>query len=358
MYVIGDIGRWEKLPILAQAICEGDVQTLTRFLTDGGNINLPITLSEAIALVPLEIAVYRNDVPMIHFLLEHGADFRIVQEQPLLLSALRCCGPEVVQLFIRDVRRLTQKQKERAYQEIRWGGRLDNLSLLEKAGISVARYAGPAFRAAASDGNRGLVTELWQRGVDINYHKPDMVFPYASTPVIEATRSQNFAMVRWLVDHGADITIKDKYGDRPYSVAIKNKNVEMAQYFQALEPEDWHKEEEKLRALQPYKLPARLVTYIQTGPLRIEFPEEKWVKWMEFYAFMDVQTITWKRKKYVSLMANMDQYADYLLLWSPRDQKLWYLDTEHEELRVLACWDDFIAKPGWYLNGMIEGRFV
>ena len=49
----------------------------------------------------------------------------------------------------------------------------------------------------------------------------------------------------------------------------------------------------------------------------------------------------------------MDNYSDYLLLWSPRDKKLWYLDIEHEEFHPLAKWDDFIADPGRYLNGMI-----
>ena len=65
-------------------------------------------------------------------------------------------------------------------------------------------------------------------GADINYHKPDMVFPYASTPVTEAARHNDFSMVRWLVEQGADITIPDKYGDRPYTVAVQNKNQEMA----------------------------------------------------------------------------------------------------------------------------------
>ena len=45
------------------------------------------------------------------------------------------------------------------------------------------------------------------------------------------------------------------------------------------------------------------------------------------------------------------------LLWSPRDKKLWYLDMEHEEFHPLAKWEDFIADPGRYLNGMIEGEF-
>ena len=64
-----------------------------------------------------------------------------------------------------------------------------------------------------------------------------------------------------------------------------------------------------------------------------------------------------ERKKLLSLMVQMDNYSDYLLLWSPRDKKLWYLDIEHEEFHPLAKWDDFIADPGRYLNGMIEGEF-
>ena len=70
-----------------------------------------------------------------------------------------------------------------------------------------------------------------------------------------------------------------------------------------------------------------------------------------------MQEMTWKRKRLLSLMAAMDNYSDYLLLWSPRDKKLWYLDIEHEEFHPLAKWEEFIADPGKYLNGMIEGEF-
>ena len=229
--------------------------------------------------------------------------------------------------------------------------------VLEQAGITVDKFGGEAFRAAVSEGNTKLARLLLEKGADINYHKPDMVFPYASTPVTEAARSNNFPMVRWLIEQGADITIADKYGDRPYTVAVQNKNQELADYLKALEPEEWHNEQEKIRQLMPYKLPAKLVEYLKTGPLRLEFPDQEWVKWAELYSFMDVQEMTWKRKKLLSLMVQMDNYSDYLLLWSPRDKKLWYLDIEHEEFHPLAKWDDFIADPGRYLNGMIEGEF-
>ena len=149
--------------------------------------------------------------------------------------------------------------------------------------MDLKQYGGEALRSMASHGNQMLAEYLIQKGADINYHKPDMVFPYASTPVTEAARHNDFSMVRRLVEQGADITISDKYGDRPYTVAVQNKNQEMAAYLKALEPEEWHNEQEKARQLMPYKLPAKLVEYLKTGPLRLEFPERELVKWAELY---------------------------------------------------------------------------
>ena len=357
MYKIAYLGCWESVPELVAAICEHDTFKLDALIKDGLDLDAPIQISEYIKLMPLEIAVFRNDVSMIHFLLEKGADPSLAVEQPLLLTATRCSGPEVVSLFVGQVGDLSVKQKERAFQEVRWGNRPENISVLEKAGISVAQFGGEAFRATVSEGNTKLARLLLEKGADINYHKPDMVFPYASTPVTEAARNDDFSMVQWLIEHGADITIADKYGDRPYTVAVQNKNQALANYLKAQEPEDWHNEQEKIRQLMPYKLPAKLVKYLKTGPLRLEFPDREWVKWAELYSFMDVQEMTWKRKKLLSLMVQMDNYSDYLLLWNPRDKKLWYLDIEHEEFHPLAKWDDFISDPGRYLNCMIKGEF-
>ena len=73
MYQIAYIGRWETLPETAVAIYEHDIPKLEALLQGGLDLGAPIQLSEYIKLMPLEIAVFRNDVPMIHFLLEHGA---------------------------------------------------------------------------------------------------------------------------------------------------------------------------------------------------------------------------------------------------------------------------------------------
>ena len=181
MYQIAYIGRWETLPETAAAICDHDTPKLEALLQGGLDLDVPIQLSEYIKLMPLEIAVFRNDVPMIHFLLEHGADPGLAEEQPLLLTAARCCGPVVVALFAGQAAKLSPKQKERAFQEVRWGQRAENIPVLEQAGITVDKFGGEAFRAAVSDGQAELAKLLLEKGADINYHKPDMMFPYAST---------------------------------------------------------------------------------------------------------------------------------------------------------------------------------
>ena len=358
MYQIAYIGRWETLPETAAAICDHDTPKLEAMLQGGLDLDVPIQLSEYIKLMPLEIAVFRNDVPIIHFLLEHGADPGLAEEQPLLLTAARCCGPEVVALFAGQAAKLSPKQKERAFQEVRWGKRPENIQVLEQAGITVDKFGGEAFRAAVSEGQAKLAKLLLEKGADINYHKPDMVFPYASTPVTEAARHPTISpwCAGWW-NRERTSPLLTNTATVPTAWQFKNKNQELADYLKALEPEEWHNEQEKIRQLMPYKLPAKLVEYLKTGPLRLEFPDQEWVKWAELYSFMDVQEMTWKRKKLLSLMVQMDNYSDYLLLWSPRDKKLWYLDIEHEEFHPLAKWDDFIADPGRYLNGMIEGEF-
>ena len=130
MYQIAYIGRWETLPETAAAVCDHDTTKLEALLQGGLDLDVPIQLSEYIKLMPLEIAVFRNDVPMIHFLLEHGADPGLAEEQPLLLTAARCCGPEVVALFAGQAAKLSPKQKERAFQEVRWGKRPENIPVL------------------------------------------------------------------------------------------------------------------------------------------------------------------------------------------------------------------------------------
>ena len=82
------------------------------------------------------------------------------------------------------------------------------------------------------------------------------------------------------------------------------------------------------------------------------------MKWAELYAYMDVQEMTWKRKKAALPHGGHGQLQRLPAAVEPQGtKKLWYLDIEHEEFHPLAKWEEFIADPGKYLNGMIEGEF-
>ena len=184
-----------------------------------------------------------------------------------------------------------------------------------------------------------------------------MVFPNASTAVTEAVRHKNLPMVRWLIEQGADITIADKYGDRPYTVAVQNKDQELADYLKALEPEGWHNEQEKLRRSCP-------TSACQAGGILEDRPPAAGVPGAEMgevgraLLFHGCAGDDLEAEEAALPDGGHGQLQRLpALLWSPRDKKLWYLDIEHEEFHPLAKWDDFIADPGRYLNGMIEGEF-
>ncbi len=311
---------------------------------------------EHVQKTPLELAVQENREDMVRLLVERGADLTQNGDE-LFFTAIKVQNYSMLSYLVEAGVRLEENQRSIYHLFSLLEGRKNPelLTIVDRLQIDFKRYGGEPLRTAVWGGDRMLAEYLIQNGADIDYHKPDEMFPYASTPVIEAARQNDFHMVRWLVGQGADITIPDKYGDRPYTLAVQNKNQEMAAYLRNLEPEDWHNEENRAQQLAAYKMPTEMVEYLKTGPLRLEFPEQDEVQWAELYSYMDVLEVTWKREKLLSVMAQMDNYLDYLLLWNPKDKKLWYLDVEHEEFHVLATWEDFIADPGKYLNGMIIG---
>lgn len=311
---------------------------------------------EHVQKTPLELAVQENREDMVRLLVERGADLTQNGDE-LLFAAIKCQNYSTLSYLVEAGVRLGENQRSIYHLFSLLEGRKNPelLTIVDRLQIDFKRYGGEPLRTAVWGGDRMLAEYLIQNGADIDYHKPDEMFPYASTPVIEAARQNDFHMVRWLVEQGADITIPDKYGDRPYTLAVQNKNQEMAAYLRNLEPEDWHNEENRAQQLAAYKMPTEMVEYLKTGPLRLEFPEQDEVQWAELYSYMDVLEVTWKREKLLSVMAQMDNYPDYLLLWNPKDKRLWYLDVEHEEFHALATWEDFIADPGKYLNGMIIG---
>ena len=305
----------------------------------------------------LNLACLHDKLDIVKVLVEYGLDLNPAGESLLyvpltwqraaIFSYLVECGASI------------EKSKEEVERLFLWLEKCDFSQIQEavkKLELPLAN-GGNMLRSAASKGNLPMVQYLLSEGIDINYHKSNMVFPYASTAIIEAARADRMEMVQYLAEQGADILIEDKYGDRPYTLAVKNKNAEMVEFLKKLEPEDLHSELEKAKKLKSYKLPQSLSNYLKTGPLLLEFPNGRSLKWVKLYSYIDTVEMKWKRKKLLSIMEELDQYSDVLLVWSPKEEKICFIDVEHEQFQPVCTWEEFIADPEGYLHGMVEGKY-
>ena len=251
---------YTKLPPVMAAIKDGDIEALRALLDAGHAPDEPQrylwqcgNMEREGEAAPLELAVLEQRQDMAELLISRGADISRCGDE-LLYASLRGAlygGQASLSMFaflIDAGARISAKQDSvkqdsvsRLFLHLENYRSADILSLLDRLGMNLEKFGGEPLRAMASSGNRMLAEYLLDNGADINYHKPDMVFPYASTPVTEAARRGDLETVRFLVERGADVAIADKYGDRPYTLAVQSKNQEMADYVRALEPEDWHK---------------------------------------------------------------------------------------------------------------------
>lgn len=354
-YKIGYLGEWEEVPDPIAVVYDRDFQGLERLMANGLDINQKIKISHGIFLYPIEVAVYQNDKEMLETLLKYGANL----DYSSLDTAIRCADPEIAEMFVYQIKNLREDEKFRLFCSIGWGNRLENLQVLEKAGLKVSEYGGEAFRDIVFSREPFLeyFDLLLKKNVDINFCKADSVFVEGKTPVAVAASRNNFDLVKRLVELGADITICDQYGERPYTHALRVNNIEMAEYLKALEPVEWHLEKEREMALKPYRLPKEMVEYLKTQPLLVEFPEYKDVKWLKFFSYMELREIKWKRRKYLSIVQEIHNYgSNCKILWNGKDKKMFGFDIEHEEIEELCGWNEFIADPGKWLNGYIRGE--
>ena len=196
-----------NVPSMMAAIQSGDIKALGSLLHAGHSPNEPQCYQVMIGewprdgeAFPLELAVLENRMDMVQLLIESGADLTHNPEE-LLYGSLRSQDLTLFSFLVDAGVRIPAGQRDicRLFLHLVDRHEPNVLPILERLGMDLKRYGGEALRSMASHGNQLLVEYLIQNRADINYHKPDMVFPYASTPVTEAARHNDFSMVRWLV---------------------------------------------------------------------------------------------------------------------------------------------------------------
>lgn len=350
--------RYFDMPPIMEYIVNGNVDGVRNLLDIGIQPDETVSYKKDIGCniilesksILSEIAVIFGKVEILMLLKNRGADFATYGKMLMQLS-LKCNQTDIFIYLAQEGVILTE------YEFFLYAPNCKSFNniapIIDRWNFGYEKH-GDALRRAVLDNNLQFVSFLIERGADINYSKSDMVFRDNTTPVIEATRNNYTALVKYLVLNGADITIADKHGNRPYTYAVNNKNSELAAYLKALEPHNWHDEQEKKKRLKSYKLPETMIDYLKNGPLRLEFTRNADVKWIELYSYMDLQEIKWKRKKLISIMSGMDKYCDFLLVWYPKEQGICFIDIEHDVFNFLCTWEEFISNPSLYLFKMIN----
>lgn len=348
-------GPGAELTELAIRIMAEDLEALETQLAAGWNLNAVFNVTRHIDVSPLTLALSEQKMKVVHWLLEKNA---VINDKasPALITAAATCKPAVLQLLIDKGANVNQKDelKKTALTAALYGKKYDNIGVLLANGYQL-QEDGRSLRQAVFNRQYPAINMLLDAGIDVNLHLPDMVFPYNPTAVCVAAQNNDFNTVKLLVEKGADVTIKDKYGERPYNAAVAKKNEEMIAYIKALEPPQWHEEEQRLADLKNYKIPAKLLEILRSDNRRINIPGNEYISYIEFNQVVDLKEVNWNKHKFLDLLSDVDNYgAEGLLVWYPKKKCLASADYEHGELKELSSVDDFFRDPGVQLNKIFE----
>ncbi|GGG69856.1 ankyrin repeat domain-containing protein [Paenibacillus radicis (ex Gao et al. 2016)] len=358
MIVLKDIGKFEQLPELAMQIYKGDIPALSVAIEAGWDIEEGIVLSKHTTISPLDLALISQQIEVVKLLVEHGVNLN-VRHNPAFLRAVRYCKEDIVRYVAShgaEMDKLNQV-KSGAYSQAYYGNK-NNISLIHELGLDIKLHGGAVLRQAVSDHDYKTLTYLLDQGVDINYNKPDMVYPYQATPLTVAARMGVMSMVKFLVEHGADVTLAEKDGDRPYTIAVSNKHTDLADYLKSLEPLDFHNAENKKYELKTYKLTDELVRFLTGDELRLELTQNEYgIAYIDFFTLTDTIEMKVGRQKLLRLSADIDNYSDLQLVWNPKKKGLiGCYDMEHQTYADLCSFTEFIAQPELHLLKFLEGE--
>ena len=327
MIELKDLGTFESVPHIVTDIVTGNISALENALANGWDINIPIEIGEYSEHTPLELALVMCCLPSIQWLVENGADLND-EENPSFLLAVRYGNKEIIDYVVTHGANIhaLNRVKVDAFQAALYGKKYEHLQIIHDLGHTVQKYGGKAFRNAITDRNYEVLDFFIHNGVDINYNKPDSVYPFKPTPLCVAARYVDLKMCKYLVEHGADVTITEKDGI--------------------------HDIQNKMDQLKPFKLPKALVSFLEGDTLYFELPDSDFIS-IEFFSLTDTIPFKLGRRNLLRLSKELGEYNEWQIVWDPKSKKISCYDIEHQELRELCKFDEFMSD----MAGQLETLF-
>ena len=335
---------------ITELILSENLTALKALLAKGWDVNEKLPAEDGLQ-TPLQIAFYNDKKDALYFLLDEGA--KITNE--LFIEACEYGDdPSLVKRLIElgaDVNASTHISSLKAAI---YGKNEEIALLLIENGFRLIPD-GTTLREAAMEGLGKLIERLIQCGFDVNYCEPDTVYPYNASALQAAASYADLALVKRLIELGADLSYEDKYGERAYHYALRNERKEVALYIKSVEPSAWHDDEERLKKLKSYKLPNELISLLRSNDRRVLLPGCEYTGFIEFASLGDVREGKWKNKKFLDLLIDADRYgADGFLVWHPSSKMLASADYEHGVFTLLCSFEEFMADPSAAINKIFK----
>lgn len=356
MIKMKDIGNFRSVPQIVSDIINENIPALNEHLFQGWDIDKKIKIGEYISETPLTYALIMECFASVKWLVEHNANLN-EKESPSFLIAVRYCDEQIVRYIVSHGAKVDvlNNVKSDAYNEALCGKRYKNLPLIHELGHTVSKYGGNAFRRAVNDKNYDVLEFFLKNGVDINYHEPDMVYPFKPTPLCVAARYVDMPMCKYLVEHGADVTLAEKDGMRPYSIALEKGDLELAEYFKSLEPSEYHNLLNKMDELKPYKLPKILIDFLQRENLHFDIQDCDF-GYIDFFPLIDTIPMKVGKQKLLRISKITGDYEYIDIVWNPKSKQIAYYDKEHDELGNICGFEEFLKDISTYMQKIIDGE--
>ena len=355
MVKLKDIGNFKSVPQIVGDIINGNTSALDEQFLKGFDIEESIKIGKYTTLSPLNLALIMESFDSLKWLVEKGVNLN-VKGSPSFLLAVRYCDKAIIRYLVEHGAKVNcvNEVKTEAFEQALYGKKYENLPLIHELGHRVEKYGGQAFRSAVSDRNYEVLDFFIKNGVNINYNAPDTVYPFKPTPLCVAARYVDLKMCQYLVENGADVTITEKGGMRPYSIALENGDEEMAAYFKQLEPEEYHSLQNKLDELKSFKLPKVVIDFLQSEELHFELKDCDF-KWIEFFSLVNTVPMKKGRQKLLRISKLTGDYDHIYIVWNPKTKKVASYDIEHEELKDMCSFAEFVNDMPAYMQQIIEG---
>jgi ankyrin repeat protein len=301
------------------------------------------------------------DFDIIKLLLEHGAQINDPSVPSITLASGRGAINELQYVLDlgADINAIdhvgTSALSSAAYE-----GHVEEAKFLLRSGLDLERHGGKALQIAARRGQMEMVRLLVEEGANINYQVFHEHADKSATPLHNAALFGHLPIVKYLLEHGADPTLKDYYGDRAFSNAKRQKYTEIMKLIAAYEPKELYDLDKKRVELKKMGLPMAIIRALGEERKRVELPDSKYIDFIEYGSIMDVTIMEIEEIRLINLLFDADQYdALGFLVWIPAQKALGSYDVEHQNLLVLhdANWSKFTKTPSFYIDRILDGEY-